>query len=218
MRKFTELVIESEEQNLIHLLENLKTANSKQFVFEKKLSEEYAQNIFVNDNQVACFRTTQKKHFDSKIWIVANNAKFRITNIVSNTISELGIARYNQVMHDFFYDFVSKSLDERYKVYYSGEIIEMNGLISKAAYDALIKWESVCNKSNPIGHPSDEKLWFEFIKQIVKNGDKLTASDLEKWLIEDKKWSFPFLNEEISKLISYYEYSIDLLNYYDNSK
>ena len=86
MRKFTELVIESEEQNLIHLLENLKTANSKQFVFEKKLSEEYAQNIFVNDNQVACFRTTQKKHFDSKIWIVANNAKFRITNIVSNTI------------------------------------------------------------------------------------------------------------------------------------
>lgn len=218
MRKFTELVIESDEKNLIQLLEHLKTANSKQFIFEKKLSEEYAQNIFVNDNQVACFRTTQKKHFDSKIWIVANNAQFRITNIVSNTISELGITRYNQVMYDFFHDFVSKFLDKRYNVYYSGEIVDMSELISKSAYDALIKWESVCNKSNPIGHPSDEKLWFEFIKQIVKNNDKLASSDLEKWLVEDKNWSFSFLNEEISKLIAYYEYSIDLLIYYDNSK
>lgn len=218
MRKFTELVIESEEQNLIQLLEHLKTANSKQFVFEKKLSEEYAQNIFVNNNQVACFRTTQKKHFDSKIWIVANNTQFRITNIVSNTISELGIARYNQVMHDFFYDFVSKFLDERYKVHYSGEIINMNELISEAAYDALTRWESACNKSNPIGHSSDEELWFEFIKQLVKNRDKLTTSDLEKWLVEDKNWSFSFLNEEISKLIAYYEYGIDLLSYYENSK
>ncbi|WP_042369422.1 hypothetical protein [Bacteroides neonati] len=218
MKKFTELVIESEEVYLIQLLDKLKKNDSKQFVFEKKLSEEYAQNIFAQENQVACFKTTSKKHFDSKIWIVANNAKFKVTNIVSNTISDLGIDRYNKVMNDFYYDFLKNYLDQRYNVHYSGEMISMDSLISPKAYEALSRWEATCNKSNPIGYAYDEALWFEFLKQIVENNDELNASDFEKWLIEDKGWNQSYINHEVNDLTLYYEYSIALLKYYENSK
>lgn len=218
MKKFIHLNIYGKEEDLIVLLNKLKTQDSKEFSLDKVKTEDYALNVFRNKDMVACFKSNLKKHFDSTIWLAIVDSKLSIANIVSSSISSLGIERYNFILKDFWENFFKPITDEnKYKVKITNEIVTIEDLVDPNVVRALNMWESTCNKSYPISHPNDRERWFNFLKVSIESRSILPLEDLEKWLIEDKKWYIDE-DETVSNLMRDYEYGMDLLKFYTGLK
>ena len=70
MKKFRKLTISSPDVGrLIALLNQMKENDNHVFRFQKKETENYAKNIFLDERYVACFKTERKTLFESKVWL-----------------------------------------------------------------------------------------------------------------------------------------------------
>lgn len=212
MRKFSKLIIQNTQERLIELLNALKLSHNSIYVYQKKLTEDYAKNIFVRVENVACFKTKRKTLFESCVWLLASNNKIVVTNITSLSKPQLGVVDYNTILHSFYYDFVQQNIDETFNVNISGENVSMQDILNnEETYNLLDSWERNCNKEAPISHFIDYQNWMNFVVSAYRNRCELSSEDLSQWLIEDRHWP-QMLNNIISELVSFYEYGIDLLN------
>ena len=71
-------------------------------------------------------------------------------------------------------------------------------------------FSSNANKTTGHSHPSDLDRWCEFVCSIHRKKIKIDPDLLEEWLIENQ-WS----SEVAIRLVIDFEYSINLLKYYD---
>lgn len=216
MKKFIELKITSkDEQLIINLLDDLKKSKSSKWTFEKKLSSDYAKNIFLPHEKVACFKANATKHYEATIWVIINKQELKITNIVSKKISYLGIDIYNSILKSFYNDFIKPKIKtDKIKTYLSNEELTINELANEATAKKLITWEASCNPSTGISHPYDRERWFDFIITAIETKSQLSPEDLERWLIEEQNWLGDTEDALVYEIVEKYEYSIDLLNYY----
>ena len=215
MKTFRQLEVKSSQDKLIKLLNGLKSIESTRFVFMKKETKDYANNIFVPENSVACFKATFLKDFDSLIWLCINSEKMYVANITSRLIPILGYDRYNSILADF-YEHIKPYFTYEFSVIFTEDIISLESLLSKETFQALNSWEKTCNKSSPLSHVYDREHWFEFISQIVDNGESLNTEQLEKWLVEDRGWFREIDNDydTVTEIVISYENGKDLLEYY----
>lgn len=213
MKKFIDLEIFSDITILIDFLNKLKESKTKKWNFEKKLSKDYAANISLNENRVACFKANSARHFEATIWLVIDETKLRVSNIVSRKISYLGKDLYNLIITDFFNDFISKHISDNIRASLTSSDISIEEIANKETADKLKKWEALCNYSTGNTHPHDRERWFDFIKTAVDTDSELTVGDLEQWLTEEKNW---LIDEDsiTEKIVIDFEYGVDLLKYY----
>lgn len=210
MKKFMTLKIHKSQKCLIELLSTLKSCEKSVYVYQKKLTEDYAKNIFVDVNNVACFKTKRKSLFESCVWLLVSNDTLIVTNITSSSNYQLGITNYNFILMSFFRDFISLYLDNTFQVEISGEEILLQDMLNEETFHFLNIWEHSCNKETPISHPNDYQNWMNFVVSAYKNKCELSPEDLSQWLSEDKHWPQMF-NNQISEIVSLYEYGIDIL-------
>lgn len=217
MRKYQFLSIRHPEEDLVELLNKLKSTSKGVFSYQSQKSQEYADNIFMDISHVGCFKTRRSSLAASTVWVIIDGEELKVTNITPSEIYELGISAYNSILSSFFHDFVAQYLDESWgdSVSISGEYISIKDLMSPEAYSALVKWESACNKAAPISHPRDYERWMEFVCQLYKGGINLSIEDFSSWLSEDAGWPTAY-NDSIIEMECKLEYSIDLLKAYDN--
>jgi len=214
MKKFIELEIISTELILINLLDKLKDSSTNKWSFEKKLTKDYATNISLTENKVACFKANSTKYFEATIWIVINETKLRVSNIVSRKVSYLGKDLYNTIITDFFNDFVNKYIPDNLQVSLTSSDISIEEIANHETADKLKKWESLCNHSTGNTHPNDRERWFDFIKTAVDTDSELTVGDLEQWLTEERKWIIDEDDSLAERIVIDFEYGVDLLRYY----
>lgn len=212
MKKYINIEIKNSKEKLVGLLNSLKEDDKNGFIFQKKLTEDYAKNIFVRIENVACFKTRKQSLFESSVWLLLKDNRLIITNITSAKFPHLGISRYNFVLNTFFHSIIAPKLDASYSVNISGEDQSLEDILDSETYAKLNLWENSCNKSMPISHPLDYERWFSFILSAFHNHSEITPQDLAQWLSEDKKWPQVY-NDQISNLKLQFEYSMDLLNY-----
>lgn len=214
MKKFIELEIKSDELSLIQFLNTLKDSEINKWSFEKKMTKDYAANISLEENRVACFKANSSKYFEATIWMVINETKLRISNIVSRKISYLGKDLYNTIITDFHNSFVSKFIPNNFRVNLTSSEVSIEELANLETAEKLIKWEALCNPSSGNSHPYDRERWFDFIRTAVDTDSELTVGDLEQWLTEEKNW----VNDEddglTERIVIDFEYGVDLLRYY----
>ena len=74
------------------------------------------------------------------------------------------------------------------------------------------RFSDLANKSTGSGHPYDEERWFEFVISIVLNNEELSASRLERWLVEDDNWP-DYVAENLARE---FEHETSILRYYRN--
>jgi len=214
MKKFIDLDIISDETSLIHLLDKLKASETNKWSFEKKLSKDYAANISLDENRVACFKANSTRYFEATIWIAINETKLWISNIVSRKISYLGKDLYNIILTDFYNDFVSKYIPNDFTVNLTSSDVSIEEIANIETAEKLIKWEALCNPSTGNTHPNDRERWFDFIRTAVDTDSELTVGDLEQWLTEEKNWIIDEDNSLTERIVIDFEYGVDLLRYY----
>lgn len=211
MKAFKNITIRNNQERLISLLQEMRSASGLPFEYRAKLSEQYANMIFSDRSKVACFKTNRVSLFESVVWVLVTEEKLIVTNITSEKNTNLGISNYNLILDRFFQDFVAKFIDETFSVQISGEVVELSEILPAEVYEKLDLWADTCNKDGGVCHPLDYQRWMEFVVAAHNYQIELSPADLEKWLHEDKMWPVGY-NDTIDKLAVMYEYGRDLLN------
>lgn len=218
MRRFQELVIEHNEEELVRLLNKLKEDKKSPFEYRTIISNGFARSTFIKPDHVGLFKSSRKSQFESMVWVVIKGNTLKVVNIVPSTRSTLGIEQYNSILTSFVEEFIRKHIDENWndRIHITGEMVDIRTLLSPRCYDALMSWEGTCNKSAPISHPQDEQRWLLFVSYLHKDKDQCNfdLSDFTQWLSEDQHWPSGY-NEQIYELQVNLEYSLTLLDYYD---
>lgn len=215
MKTFPELKIKAKKSDLINLLDSLKQKQSDSYAADQEKNEDYAKNTFNPIECTAVFTTKDPGDFGATIFMVISDDELRIANIIPSTVSSLGIENYGKVLRRFFTDFINPELTPVFNVKLTGDTVEMSELINPTTYEALNKWASICNPTNPLGSGYSD-FFNEFIIQSYRHNDELSYEMLEKWLVEDKGWNPDYLDEQISKIGLAYENGLELLKQYGN--
>lgn len=212
MKKFIELSIKGDKNEMASFVEKLKNYSSDAFIFK-----EMREDNIIRSSISLEFSAKKTIDFKSRVILTWNEDTLRICNIIPKTVSFLEIEQYNSVLRHFFEDVVSRLVPRTLSVDISKEENAMQDLISAPAYKALVLWEESCNKSAPTSHPNDRNRWLDFISELYINGDQLSLSDFRNWLIEDKGWYYDVDDDEDRTFLDLeldIEFGLDLLGYY----
>lgn len=218
MKKFQHLTIQDEDpRRLVSLLDAMKTEQGKGFKLLKTETANYAKNIFKKQNEVACFKTNRKSLFESRVWLYIGNDGLVVANITSEMNSNLGITNYNLILNTFFKEVIEPHIGE-FQCVLTGENVSFADILPAEVFYCLNLWQERCDKSSPISHSLDREKWMKFVVSYYNLGeDLITPSDLEQWLTEDCLWPQGF-SESISEMGERFEYSLDLLRFYDEDR
>lgn len=210
MEEYRKLEIMGQKLELREFMSHLKTKKIKGFTYSKKKSDDYADMIFAEKGAAACFLSKSKKLFESSVWLVLDENKIWVSNIISKSKNYLSLSEYNDVLKAF-YDALLKSFPEiAARTQISDAQVSMESKISANVFKSLTLWESNCNKNGGICHPHDYERWLQFIIVSYKEASKLKRDDLQKWLLEDREWGECRM-DIIQQLGSLYEFGMELL-------
>lgn len=218
MKKFRELKISAAEENLVNLLQKLKQANNYEFVFQKKATEDYANNMFVDGNHLACFKTSKQALFGAYVWMMIEDGLLQVVNITSDLESNLGIDNYNLVIDSFYNNFLKKILLEQEICWVKMSLPNANPediLGSKECWEALQRWSNVCNKTSPLVNEMEYRLWLDFVFILHRQNVTLYYNELTRLLLDDLQWPDTYINiiQEIETRLGQTQF---ILKYYDN--
>lgn len=134
-----------------------------------------------------------------------------VANIVPREIGQLNYDQYNSVLTEFCDSFVRPIATElRLEIELTKNIQSIDDWICPDSAKKLRRFSDLANKSTGSSHLHDEERWFEFVISIVINNDELSATRLERWLVEDDNWP----DYAAENLAHEFEYEIGILKYY----
>lgn len=222
MKKYIDLKIDGAKEYLVNILSKMKSLKNTDFKYESELSNGMALNVRQSIEEVGCFKASSVGLFHSRVYVDIKDKTdsdgyyLWVTNIISSDKDHLSVEEYNKVLREFVKQVISIFVPLE-KIQMSKEDVSLKDIISTSSYEALDRWEHLCDHNSPFGHPLDRKRWMEFLSSMYyfKDDENMSIGDLEGWLREDKKWG-PYLNNVISDIEMRYEDGIELLHYYND--
>ncbi|MCP4698026.1 MAG: hypothetical protein GY862_14405 [Gammaproteobacteria bacterium] len=132
-----------------------------------------------------------------------------VPNIIPIGLSKFGAAEYNEILNNFV-ELVLKPAIDGTKVRYclTRDKISLEDVVGMDTAKLLKKFSFFANKSTGSTHPSDQKLWFDFLVGVSKSRMELHTDLLEGTLLE-QGWS----EDRADKLAVEFEFAQALLNY-----
>lgn len=214
MLHYRSLEIRDTPANLNTIISNLKNTRGA-FRYMAGKSGEYALNIFVDKNSAFCFKTDKKSLYGANVWMVRYNDILQVANITADIL--LDVETYNFILIQFCREVIEKAIiPGQTQVVLTEEEMKMADIMSKESYSCFNKWYSACNKTDLINHPSDEKLFIEFIYSLYEYDREEFDINLFSKLLQEK---FPYIDDEkISDLVSKVEFGFDLFQFVDENK
>ena len=192
------------------MFNNIKTqCNNEPFIYDERIDNEY-----VVDEGLLRIHATIVGLPEALLVLSKDKSEIKVINIIPYKRSTIRLTKeqYNSIL-DEFYARVIKKVCKECNISYPEGYYTMESLIPYS-YDKLIKWVNTSASQEPFIHNNDLHKWFDFVIDLVKNNesDKLSSSDLESWLEEEKHWN----EDVIEDTILHYEHDIELLQYYGN--
>lgn len=179
--------------------------------YQEELGEQESKCL---SGDMFCFIGFYGTERECALWLARNDEKeyIHVTNIVPKKKNPLSECEYNELINSFINPQVIselKSANVRVEIQPFEYLIE--DVVNSDTVKLLKTFSSCANKSTGTAHPSDAKRWFEFILSSFREGE-IEDNTLRDFLIEDG-WTEAMASELIIK----YEYSIDLLHYYEQA-
>lgn len=219
MKTFKELSIhdqKNDKKNLIKFLNILKQPSNNNWVYRSDLSEDYAKNIFKKIDEVGCFESPELDDRRALIWLVLWSKEIKIANIVPTKPGSLGLDYYNRFLELFKSEMILPAAKAvGVDVISTSGYEDIETLIGTETFRRLETWANMTNPYHGSGHPLDFERWAAFLTTSFENEAKLTPKMLERWLLEHRDWED---NDNLQRLISDYEYGLELLEYYVNNR
>lgn len=213
MKTFKDLKIQSKDsQTLKDILSSVISGLPSNWKLRTDLVEDYAKNVSKGKDEIGCFESPIIGKQQGFVWFVIWEKELSIVNIVPTVSGELTFDEYNNILDVFYKDCVLNSLTGKsVDVKVSGGIYDIETLAGKNTFNALNKWEKLCNHSTGNSHPNDFERWADFVSIAFNEKSELTPDLLSRWLVEERNWKDDDL---VSELMLDYEYGLALLKHY----
>lgn len=210
MYTYQELTIQGPEYQLKEFLALIRETKLKSFSYSRAQSNRYADMLFVERDRAVCFRAKTKELYKSSIWLLLDNNKISSVNIIPFLKSHLTMEEYNYIISSFYKEIYDIGRSAGIEAELSASYIDIKDLLSSELYSYLDKWESNCNRDGGVNHPCDYERWMAFVVESFKKNSVLKREDLEKWLLEDRKWG-DVRAVQVQRIGMLYEYGLDLM-------
>ena len=157
MKRFQQLEIHKDHQSLIALLDRMKTAQNAVFFYDQEMSDMVNKNTkgdpICAEFVYYVFRTNDDGLYRAQVFLSLLNTELKVINITSSNPahSELGITRYNIILHCFFHNFIAHFIDASYTdcIFLTGENMSLRDYLGTDVYNALERWATTCNRHSP---------------------------------------------------------------------
>lgn len=213
MKKYKELIIYcGDDVTAINELMNIENA----CVIPEFKYDEKVEKMYEPDDKMAHLLVSIEGLPQAVLLAYVSQGNIKVINIVpfNKSTFRIEVDQYNIIVDAFYEKIVRPVIGERFEVNVTSGTYILQEIIPNS-YDALVKWtKSPGAPHAPFSHQFDLERWFEFLCQLINNGETLTSGQLEQWLIEELKWPEEIIDETILK----YEEEIDLLDYYVNRR
>ena len=208
MKVFRDLNINVNESDIDTFISQLETKLINGWKREKELEKESLKRSGIVYYYFSC--TSQNTRKAALLALTQKDKQnIYIPNIVPKEMGELSIDQYNDILLDFYTNFIAP-IEINYKVKLTEDSQDISDWISAESAEKLKRFSGSANKSTGSSHPCDKDRWFAFIVSIILNKDELHVDQLERWLVEVEGWS----RDIASELAVEYEQGISLLEYY----
>lgn len=140
--------------------------------------------------------------------LLAAGDGMEVVNIVPLEVGELSYRAYNTILEDFAACVARPAAKVAgYRVELSSGTLQLEDDVPASVLEALRRFSALANKSTGASHPLDRNRWFDFLILAHREGARLDASTLGRWLSESEGWP----EDAARDLAGEYERSRDLL-------
>jgi hypothetical protein len=148
----------------------------------------------------------------SELWIATRpDGDLYVSNILAQERSSLTYDQYNALLREFYDRFARPAAQAvGAEVELGTPDPQIEDFLSETTANLLRSFSGIANRS--ILHPYDRKRCNEFLTAAYREDAPLTASMLQRWLIEEEKWP----EDEAIDLAIEYEHARDLLEVYES--
>ncbi len=218
MEAFQKLRISPPENEKNAFFKELKAVIAKSnWVLREDLISNYKKNTFTGDKDILCIES-EKFLFDEEmiqglLWIWDYSGYYEVFNIIPIGKNRFEKKEYNYILNKFNEQIVqglAKKYDANVQLTKSERLLI--DAIGKDAYGALNKFSVAANKSTGHSHPYDFERWCEFLFIVFRNDIEIDTDELIGWF-EENGWT----NEMATQLVLDFEYSINLLERYEQN-
>jgi hypothetical protein len=156
--------------------------------------------------------TAQGSRPASELWLATHSGGYLyVTNILAQEFSSLTYDQYNEILSDFYRACAKPAADGiPVSIKLGNPNPQLEDFLSPATARQLRSFSTLANRS--ILHPLDRQRWNEFLASAHREGAELNADMLQRWLIEEEKWS----EDQAIGLAIEYEHARDLLATYES--
>ena len=147
------------------------------------------------------------------VWMRAEDAHIETFNIIPTIGSAFSVEEYNYVLQRFrveLLDPIVKSL--ALSILVTKEEIDIQDYIHEDGLMALEEFSRCANKTTGASHPSDFKLWCNFLFIVHRQKYYVDSDKLAGWLTENGWYD----RKVVDDLVNQFELSKDFLNNYDD--
>jgi hypothetical protein len=138
-----------------------------------------------------------------------------VTNIVPHDQHELSYSEYNDILEEFFNQFVDPVAKQAgVQAELTAPEADLETWLSPEVAKKLRMFSRLANKYSGSSHPMDRGRWYDFIVSAHQEGADFDASTLARWLQEVGGW-----DERLShELAIEYEFARGLLSFADGQR
>jgi hypothetical protein len=207
MKVFRDLAITGPSENLAEFISNIEPLLDDGWLRLRERERELLPTKFV------CFSCSAKEDRAAAYLYLTYHAPTHlyVSNIVPKEIGQLNFDQYNRVLSEFYERFAKIAAKEPLVVTLSSDEKNVADWLPSEGAALLTAFSHGANKSTGSGHPMDRKRWFRFLVYTHRLGAPSIQYFLERWFLEEENWP----EDKVQKLMSEYEFGIDLLEFYD---
>ena len=184
MKVYRELVIKGTEGQLKEFIQRIGNHVSGDWIL-KVLEDEMKSYLFFTYSG----EEAEKARVSIYLGEDLKNGCIRVGNIIPMSKARLEIEEYNEILMMFYKDIVEQcSYKDVEIIGPSSDAFNPRLHFSNSALTKLERFMWTANKSDGAVHPSDQKLWFEFIIQSVEDNMVLDPQLICRFMQEHDYW------------------------------
>jgi len=146
------------------------------------------------------------------LWIATRRDGSRyVSNILADQMPALSEDQYNEILGEFHDEIKDLAQAHAVELKLGKFSLQLEDYFSVSTAERLRQFARAANRSMP--HPLDRHRWNLFLSSAYRDGNRLPAEMLTRWLIEVEHWP----EDDATELGAEYERSRDLLAVFEQA-
>jgi hypothetical protein len=211
MEVFRELFVNADEGRMAALVESTEQSLPSGWVRDREAERRIRSTPFAS-RPIYCFTCDAEGRPTAATLILTERepGAFYVSNIIPVSRDRLSYAEYNGVLEEFFRCVLQPSTEQVGLTAVLTEAqADLDHWMSHTAAAKLRAFSASANKGTGSAHPQDRQRWNDFVLSAHRDGSRMDASTLKRWLVETEGWS----PEVADQLALEYEYGRELLTF-----